>query len=183
MGSTIIRQWHLLTLLPAAPRRVDSAALAGELRALGLEVHRRTVQRDLVELASVFPIVADERMKPYGWGWAHDADVRCVIPGLPSARDGAEIELHLRVRHTVVGLVTEGLRGPSQRAGAVHVDGGDPRSPSASADVRARVPDGRSLRHWLFAFADAVEVLAPADVRAELAAKAARLASLYDARR
>lgn len=56
-----------------APHRVDSAKLAAQLRERGLVVHRRTVQRDLTELAKVFPIVCDERTKPYGWRWSDEA--------------------------------------------------------------------------------------------------------------
>ena len=88
MGSSIVRQWHLLTLLPKGPRRIDSATLEERLRARGLEVHRRTIQRDLLELASVFPIVSDDRSKPYGWRWADDAELLCAIPALPGARGG-----------------------------------------------------------------------------------------------
>lgn len=85
MGSTIIRQWHLLTLLPQAPRRIDTATLEALLRARGFAAHRRTIQRDLVELASVFPIVADERSKPYGWCWAEGASLFAAVPA-PVAR-------------------------------------------------------------------------------------------------
>lgn len=78
----------MLTLLPRAPRRIDTATLAEGLRARGLEVHRRTIQRDLIELSAVFPIVSDDRSKPYGWRWAQDADLRCALPGLPVAVGG-----------------------------------------------------------------------------------------------
>jgi hypothetical protein len=58
--ATIVRQWQLLTLLPRAPRRIDSGTLGEGLRGRGLDVHRRTVQRDLVELARVCPDERDE---------------------------------------------------------------------------------------------------------------------------
>ncbi len=77
--STIVRQWHLLALLPQAPRRVDVARLAVLLRARGFRVHRRTIQRDLVELSRVFPIVRDRRTKPYAWRWA-DGVTAPVVP-------------------------------------------------------------------------------------------------------
>jgi predicted DNA-binding transcriptional regulator YafY len=185
VGSTIVRQWHLLTLLPKGPRRIDSAMLEARLRARGLDVHRRTIQRDLVELASVFPIVSDERSKPYGWRWSDDAELLCAIPALPGALPGApEIELVLRVRGAAVKAVSEGLRGPEGQARNVHVA-------VASVDrvmhdvhvVRARVPDGCALRRWLFGFADALVVVEPAHLRAELAQKAARIASIYGGQR
>lgn len=76
-------------LLPKGPRRIDTATLEERLRERGFDVHRRTIQRDLVELAGVFPIVSDERTKPYGWRWADDAELRCAIPALPGARVAA----------------------------------------------------------------------------------------------
>lgn len=79
MGSAIVRQWHLLLLLPRGPRRIDTATLEQCLRARGLHVHRRTIQRDLIELAGIFPIVSDERSKPYGWRWADDAELPCAL--------------------------------------------------------------------------------------------------------
>lgn len=181
MGSTIIRQWHLLTLLPKGPRRVDSATLEARLRARGLEVHRRTIQRDLVELARVFPIVSDDRSKPYGWRWADDAELLCAIPPLPRQRNGVPaIDVVLRVSRAAVRAVREGLRGPEGQATEVHVDERCPTD--LAAEVRARVPDSCALRRWLFGFADAVEVLAPPHLRAELAERAARVATVYDDR-
>lgn len=178
VGTTIIRQWHLLTLLPKGPRRVDSATLEERLRARGLAAHRRTIQRDLVELARVFPIVSDERSKPYGWRWADDAELLCAIPALPGTRpDVPRVDLVLRVRRAAVRAVSEGLRGAEGRAIDVQVADGD--ATSLVADVRARVPDSCSLRRWLFGFADAVEVVAPLHLRADLAERAARIATVY----
>lgn len=73
MGATILRQWMILIVLPRPPRRIDTASIESRLRERGIEVHRRTIQRDLLELAEIFPIVADERAKPYGWRWSDDA--------------------------------------------------------------------------------------------------------------
>ncbi len=185
VGSTIVRQWHLLTLLPKGPRRIDSAMLEERLRARGLVAHRRTIQRDLVELAGVFPIVSDERSKPYGWRWSDDAELLCAIPSLPGAVHGApEIELVLRVRADAVKVVSEGLRGPEGQARNVHVAAASvDRAMHDAHVVRARVPDGCALRRWLFGFADALVVVEPAHLRAELAQKAARIASIYGAER
>lgn len=178
VGSTIVRQWHLLTLLPKGPRRIDTATLEQLLRARGLAVHRRTIQRDLVELGAVFPIVADERSKPYGWRWADDAELLCALPALPGARHGLpEIDVVLHVRNAAVRAVSEGLRGPEGQAREVHAA---PHSSDGEACVvRARVPDSCSLRRWLFGFGDALVVVAPAHLRAELADKAARVATVY----
>lgn len=175
MASAIVRQWHLLTLLPKGPRRVDTATLEQQLRARGLDVHRRTIQRDLVELAAMFPIVSDERTRPYGWRWGDDAEPPCMMPVLPGAGRGApEIDLVLHVRTAAVHAVSDGLRGPEGQGRSVSVE-----VRAGGAQVAARVADGRALRRWLFGFADALEILAPADLRAELADKAERVAAIY----
>lgn len=179
MASALVRQWHLLSLLPRGPRRIDSRSLEDALRARGLAVHRRTIQRDLVELSGVFPLVADERSKPYAWGWADDVELRCAIPVLPLERHTAlEMELRLLVRKAAVPAVSEGLRGPAGRANDVLVTPHD----EARLELRARVPDEPSLGRWLLGFADAVEVKEPGHLRAELAEKARRVASIYEDR-
>lgn len=180
MGSSIVRQWHLLTLLPKGPRRIDSATLVARLRERGLAIHRRTIQRDLLELATVFPLVADERSKPYGWRWADDAELLCTIPALRGVDASApEIDLVLRVRRAAARVVTEGLRGPEARGRVVHVDEAA-TDRQGTVEIRARVPDGCSLRRWLLGFADALEVVGPAHLRAELAERAARVAAVYN---
>lgn len=172
MGSAIVRQWHLLTLLPTGPRRIDAATLEQKLRLRGLRVHRRTIQRDLIELGGLFPIVSDDRSRPYGWRWADDAELRCTIPALRIARSGVpEIDLRLWVSEAAVRAVRDGLRGS---AAVLEVPGG--------AEVRARVADSSTLRRWLFGFANTLEILAPPELRAELAEKAARMAAIYNER-
>jgi predicted DNA-binding transcriptional regulator YafY len=71
---TLERQWLILSRLPRSPRKVDAAWLEAELREMGVVVHRRSIQRDLIALSRMFPLVCDEASKPYGWSWATDAD-------------------------------------------------------------------------------------------------------------
>ncbi len=89
MGATIVRQWLILTMLPRRPRRIDTGTIEARLRERGITVHRRTIQRDLLELAQVFPIVADERAKPFGWRWSDDAvfvgELPVPVPVPPSS--------------------------------------------------------------------------------------------------
>jgi predicted DNA-binding transcriptional regulator YafY len=47
-------------------------------------VSKRTIERDLVALSGLFPLVADEREKPYGWSWQKDAP-SFDLPGLSGA--------------------------------------------------------------------------------------------------
>jgi predicted DNA-binding transcriptional regulator YafY len=165
-------------MVPKDPPRIDVATLERRLRDHGVVVHRRTIQRDLVELARVFPLVVDFREKPFGWRWADGAEFLCSIPILRDPRgEGAEIVLCLRVERALARTVAEGLRGRDGDARRVTVT---PRD-DGYVDVTAHVLDVCALRRWLLGFGDAVEVLSPDHVRAEFVEKAARIAARYRA--
>jgi predicted DNA-binding transcriptional regulator YafY len=52
---SLFRQWHMLRLVPRYPQKVTAQALRQTLLGEGFEVTERTVQRDLIELSTVFP--------------------------------------------------------------------------------------------------------------------------------
>lgn len=74
MTDTLLRQWYMLRNLPRAPRKIDTASLRERLRAAGYPVTQRSLQRDLIALSAAFPLVVDDRHKPFGWSWARDAE-------------------------------------------------------------------------------------------------------------
>jgi len=71
MSPTILRQWKMLSFIPAYPIKITATELADSLAAEGLDATDRTVQRDLIKLATLFsPMLAcDKRSKPFGWSW------------------------------------------------------------------------------------------------------------------
>jgi len=71
----IARQWEMLKLLPQYGTGKSAGQLTSELAASGFEVDKRTVERDLIKLSTQFPIISDERSKPYGWRWSDDARI------------------------------------------------------------------------------------------------------------
>jgi predicted DNA-binding transcriptional regulator YafY len=73
MSDTLLRQWELLRAIPRAPRKIDVAALVAKLQTAGYKTTKRSVQRDLNLLSSVFPLVCDDRSQTYGWSWSADA--------------------------------------------------------------------------------------------------------------
>jgi hypothetical protein len=79
---TIIRHWHILRLIPRLPRKTTAIDIHKALRELepASLLTKRTVERDLHELAAGFPLEFDGA-KPQGWGWRKDADV-LDIPGM-----------------------------------------------------------------------------------------------------
>ncbi len=81
MSETFIRQWAMLRMIPRAPRKIDTATIQAQLAAHGIEINVRSIQRDLGTLSAIFPIICDERSKPYGWSWLKAAHLM-DIPGM-----------------------------------------------------------------------------------------------------
>jgi hypothetical protein len=129
MSDSLHRQWVMLSLLPREPRRVDAASLEAQLRDHGIEINRRSIQRDLVALSALFPIVCDERTKPYQWSWAKDS------PGVESPGMSPHTALAFK-------LISEALGGALPRATLTFV-----RSHLKSAERVLHTAEG--LRAWL----------------------------------
>jgi predicted DNA-binding transcriptional regulator YafY len=80
MNDTILRFLTMLRMLPRAPRKIDTATMERKLRDEGYTVTRRTIQRDLHQLARTFPLLCDEH-RPAGWSWAPEAAL-FDLPGM-----------------------------------------------------------------------------------------------------
>ena len=76
---TIARQWQLLKLLPGRHPGMSSTQLQAALTTVGHTTSKRTVERDLVELAALFPLQCNSKGMPYGWYW----QPACLQPVLP----------------------------------------------------------------------------------------------------
>jgi predicted DNA-binding transcriptional regulator YafY len=70
---TLLRQWHMLRHIPRYPLKITARALKDKLDLDGFNITKRTIERDLLELSSTFPLALDDREKPYGWSWQRDA--------------------------------------------------------------------------------------------------------------
>ncbi len=81
---TLQRQWQTLRLIPRHPRRISATDIHTQLSADGYKVAKRTVERDLQTLSGIFPLVSDERAKPYGWSWDKNAPA-FDLPGLSNS--------------------------------------------------------------------------------------------------
>lgn len=78
---TLQRQWEMLRAVPRAPRRITVGELARILEGSGHAISKRTIQRDLNALSAVFPLVADQRDRTFGWSWDKNAPT-FDLPGL-----------------------------------------------------------------------------------------------------
>ena len=112
---SLLRQWHMLRMVPRAPAKVSAKDLCERLCAADFNVTKRTVERDLKELSNVFPIAVDNRDKPYGWSWLRDAS-SFDLPGLtlPEALTLTLVEQHLR--HHLPPSAVDALRPHFQSA-------------------------------------------------------------------
>ena len=78
---TAYRHLLMLRMIPRYPRKIDTASIEQRFLQQGIEIHRRSIQRDLEMLSQLFPLVADDREKPFGWSWSVDA-VALDLPAL-----------------------------------------------------------------------------------------------------
>lgn len=73
-NDTLLRQWSMLRCIPQFPRQITARDLTERLSSEGFAVSKRTVERDLLSLSGIFPLVSNERSRPYGWSWNKDAE-------------------------------------------------------------------------------------------------------------
>ena len=65
-----LRHIQLLKKIPKHPGKVDLRTIQDYLLGLGYDIDDRTVQRDLVALSSIFPLVCDDSSRPHGWSFS-----------------------------------------------------------------------------------------------------------------
>lgn len=108
MDRNFCRLLDLLTLVPRKGK-LSTSQLHQRLSARGHAVSVRTVQRDLEDLATVYPLDCDSRTKPFGWSWAPGAS-RLSLP----AMDWSEAVSFQLLQTYLAGIlpdsVLEGLR-------------------------------------------------------------------------
>lgn len=104
----MLRTWELLKLIPNREPGKTSRQLLEDLAARGYNVSKKTVERDLVELSTVFPITSNEDSKPYQWYWAPNA--KLDLPGV-ALTEALSLVL---AEETLGGLMHKSLLAPIQ---------------------------------------------------------------------
>lgn len=94
---TLKRQWQMLRMIPHYPGKITAAEMQRKLENEQFPVTKRTVERDLQALSAVFPLMLDERSRPFGWSWQKGAR-NFNIPGFSDneALTFAMAEQHLK---------------------------------------------------------------------------------------
>ncbi len=143
MPDTILRQWHTLSVIPRAPRKVSTSMVRDRLSERGFDVDLRTIQRDLSKLACTFPLECDDRSKPFGWSWSRGA-ATFDIPGMDIH---AAVTFHLTERflENLLPATSRAFLGPHfERARQLLAELGDRRTPGWPAKIDA-IPPGLPL--------------------------------------
>ncbi len=102
--ATLLRQWEMMRMLTVSRSdathdgRWDKASeIAANLNAAGYDVSMRTVQRDLKELSSIFPIeLNNKNVRDYGWRWTKGANLDIPGMGISEALAMRLVETHLK---------------------------------------------------------------------------------------
>ncbi|MBR4596829.1 MAG: WYL domain-containing transcriptional regulator [Opitutales bacterium] len=71
-NNSLARQWEMLRIIPARKPGITAQELAGRIAGMGYEVSKRTVERDLRDLSTLFPLAASEDSAPFRWYWLKD---------------------------------------------------------------------------------------------------------------
>jgi predicted DNA-binding transcriptional regulator YafY len=129
---TLLRQWQMLRHIPRYPAKITARDLKEKLDAEDFNVTKRTVERDLMDLSSAFPLSLDDREKPYGWSWQKDAPA-FDLPGLGNneALTLMMVEQHLS---TLLPATTMDVLEPYFKAARQHL---------------TAIPKSQHVRSWL----------------------------------
>lgn len=118
MPETVLRQWEMLRAIPRSPKKVSVGDLLRTLESAGFRTTKRTIQRELNHLSTIFPLQSDERSIPYGWSWAP----RAPVFDLPAMDATTALSLRM-IEEFLTGLIPptvwEALRPQFRRAEAL----------------------------------------------------------------
>lgn len=78
-NSHIARQWQIIQFLTKTDGYVSSQKVFDYLSEKGINTSVRTVQRDLVDLAEIFPLERRTDDKPHSWRWQKITDAKAKI--------------------------------------------------------------------------------------------------------
>jgi len=154
---TIARQWQLLKLLPGRHPGMSSTQLQAALTIVGHTTSKRTVERDLVELAALFPLQCNSKGMPYGWYWQPGlslGEAQQLQPDMLTPP--AQVELHAWVDDALAMRLEQSPLSADMQL-----------TPQASggATLVATVDDNRALMGWLLSQAGSIRIQAPQALR------------------
>lgn len=114
---TLLRQWEMMRMLSVSRSdtkdegRWDKASeIASKLNERGYEVSVRTVQRDLKELSTIFPIeLNDKNQRDYGWRWKKGENLN--IQGMSASEALAMRLVEMQLQQQLPDAMLDALQG------------------------------------------------------------------------
>lgn len=112
LKDTLLRQLALLALIPEQPRYTSAAVLHEKLQERGFCVNLRSVQRDLLRLSVMFPLISEEKGGRNQWSFTEGAslDLRDMEPPTALALSLAEGHLQSLLPQSVLELMAPQFR-------------------------------------------------------------------------
>ena len=117
---TLLRHWQTLRRIPRFPQTVTASEICQHLLNEGFSVGKRTIERDLQALSVVFPLVINDRSKPYGWSWSKDA-ASFDLPGM-SVSESLTVMMAKEHLHSVMPASTLNQMAPYFRQAEQKLD-------------------------------------------------------------
>ncbi len=116
----LFRQWNLLRLIPREPRHISTTEARDALVAEGYDISLRTVQRDLLNLSTVFPFTCEEGGGPLAgrWYWPRQATAM-DIPSLAPAEALAMVMMREQAQTLLPASTAQLLAPQFERAAQV----------------------------------------------------------------
>lgn len=108
MDTNFARLLDTLRIVPVG-RKLSTADIHSRLTSMGHDVSVRTVQRDLLALATSYDLACDDREKPFAWSWAANA-VRPVVAEMDIAQALAFNLLHREFKDLMPPPVLDALQ-------------------------------------------------------------------------
>lgn len=169
---TIARQWQLLKLLPDRHPGMSSTQLQAALARAGHKTSKRTVERDLNELATLFALHCNSKGMPYGWYWQPGLSLDAAQQLQPDAlTPSQQIQLQAWVDDGLARRLEDQPLSEDMRL-APHDNGG--------AMLAATVQDSRALMGWLLSQAGSIRVKAPETLRVSMVEQLRQSLALND---
>jgi len=166
----VMRYLMLLRHIPRQPQKIDVSSLCDKLVTHGIDVSVRTVQRNLVELSEVFPLVADERSRPYGWSIVQDAP---LLPLLSIPSDGKSNFAVQTVKLKCQPCLRHFLKSQPLLPNQKIEENGE------SILLTAQLPLSKELISWVLSCGPYAEVLEPKQLRVEIAKQLRKMVEIY----
>jgi predicted DNA-binding transcriptional regulator YafY len=120
MSNSLHRHWLMLQEIPRSPNKIDAASIRVKLNQNGYSISKRSVERDLKDLAEtgIFPIEKDDRTKPYGWYWPRN--IKPInIPGMDNMTALAYVLLEQHTAELLPASISQCIKPYFQHARAV----------------------------------------------------------------